>query len=211
MNAAGLVRMGSSTPPEVVLASGSRPRARMLANAGVPFTASAASVDEEAIKTSMQATGADVADVAELLAATKAQQVSRNHENSLVIGADQMLACDGEWFDKPANLLAARNQLEKLRGRTHELISAVCVVRDGDVLWHHIDRARITMRPFSDAFTDQYIDKMGENICATVGGYELEGLGAQMFSRIEGDYFTILGMPLLPLLDFLRGHGVIPE
>lgn len=203
--------MGSSTPPEVVLASGSRPRARMLANAGVPFTASAASVDEEAIKASMQATGADVADVAELLAATKAQQVSRNHENSLVIGADQMLACDGEWFDKPANPLAARNQMEKLRGRTHELISAVCVVRDGDVLWHHIERARITMRPFSDAFTDQYIDKMGENISATVGGYELEGLGAQMFSRIEGDYFTILGMPLLPLLDFLRGHGVIPE
>ena len=183
----------------------------MLANAGVPFTASAASVDEEAIKASMRATGADVAEVAELLAATKAQQVSRNHENSLVIGADQMLACDGEWFDKPANPLAARNQMEKLRGRTHELISAVCVVRDGDVLWHHIDRARITMRPFSDAFTDQYIDKMGENICATVGGYELEGLGAQMFSRIEGDYFTILGMPLLPLLDFLRGHGVIPE
>lgn len=203
--------MGSSTPPEVVLASGSRPRARMLANAGVPFTASAASVDEEAIKASMQATGADVADVAELLAATKAQQVSRNHENSLVIGADQMLACDGEWFDKPANPLAARNQMEKLRGRTHELISAVCVVRDGDVLWHHIERARITMRPFSDAFTDQYIDKMGENISATVGGYELEGLGVQMFSRIEGDYFTILGMPLLPLLDFLRGHGVIPE
>lgn len=203
--------MGSSTPPEVVLASGSRPRARMLANAGVPFMASAASVDEEAIKASMQTTGADVADVAELLAATKAQQVSRNHENSLVIGADQMLACDGEWFDKPANPLAARNQMEKLRGRTHELISAVCVVRDGDVLWHHIDRARITMRPFSDAFTDQYIDKMGENICATVGGYELEGLGAQMFSRVEGDYFTILGMPLLPLLDFLRGHGVIPE
>jgi septum formation protein len=183
----------------------------MLANAGVPFTASAASVDEEAIKASMQATGADVADVAELLAATKAQQVSRNHENSLVIGADQMLACDGEWFDKPANPLAARNQMEKLRGRTHELISAVCVVRDGDVLWHHIERARITMRPFSDAFTDQYIDKMGENISATVGGYELEGLGVQMFSHIEGDYFTILGMPLLPLLDFLRGHGVIPE
>lgn len=203
--------MGSSVPPKVVLASGSRPRARMLANAGVPFTASAASVDEATIKTSMQATGADAADVAELLAATKAQQASRNHEDSLVIGADQMLACDGEWFDKPANLLAARNQLEKLHGRTHELISAVCVVRDGDVLWHHIDRARITMRPFSEAFIDQYIEKMGENICATVGGYELEGLGAQLFSRIEGDYFTILGMPLLPLLDFLRGHGVIPE
>lgn len=203
--------MASSTPPEVILASGSRPRARMLVNAGVPFTASAASVDEATIKASMRATGADVADVAELLAATKAQQVSRNHEGSLVIGADQMLACDGEWFDKPDSPLAARKQLEKLRGRTHELISAVCVVRDGEVLWHNIDRARVTIRPFSGTFTDQYIDKMGEKICATVGGYELEGLGAQLFSRIEGDYFTILGMPLLPLLDFLRGHGVICE
>jgi len=183
----------------------------MLANAGVPFTASAASVDEATIKTSMQATGADVADVAELLAATKAQQACRNHEDSLVIGADQMLACEGEWFDKPDSPLAARNQLEKLRGRTHDLISAVCVVRDGDVLWHQIDRARITMRPFSETFMDQYIEKMGETICATVGGYELEGLGAQLFSRIEGDYFTILGMPLLPLLDFLRGHRVILE
>ncbi|MBE9554895.1 MAG: Maf family protein [Proteobacteria bacterium] len=203
--------MDGSGPSKVILASGSRPRARMLASAGVPFTASAASVDEGTIKKSMQATGADIADVTELLAATKAQQVSRNHEDSLVIGADQMLACDGEWFDKPMNLLAARNQLEKLRGRTHELISAVCVVRDGGVLWHHIDRARITMRPFSEAFIDQYIEKMGENICATVGGYELEGLGVQLFSRIEGDCFTILGMPLLPLLDFLRGHGVITE
>ena len=169
----------------------------MLANAGVPFTTSVASVDEAAIKASMQATGADVADVAELLAATKAQQASRNHEGSLVIGADQMLDCDGEWFDKPDSPPAARNQLEKLRGRTHELISAVCVVRDGDVLWHHIDRAKITIRPFSAAFADRYIEKMGENICATVGGYELEGLGAQLFSRIEGDYFTILGLSLI--------------
>lgn len=203
--------MDSNGPPKLVLASGSRPRARMLVNAGVSFTVSAASVDEAAIKTSMQAAGADVADVAEMLAATKAQQAGRNHEENLVIGADQMLACEGEWFDKPGNLQDARKQLKKLRGRTHELISAVCVVQGGDVLWHHIDRARITMRPFSEAFVEQYIEKMDEQICATVGGYELEGLGAQLFSRIEGDYFTILGMPLLPLLEFLRGHGVIPE
>lgn len=183
----------------------------MLANAGVPFTVSPASVDEATIKASLQATGADVANVAELLAATKAQQVSRNHESSLVIGADQMLACDGEWFAKPGSLQDARNQLEKLRGRTHELISAVSVVQHGDVLWHQIDSARITMRAFSEAFLVQYIDKMDEKLFATVGGYELEGLGAQLFSRIEGDYFTILGMPLLPLLEFLRGHGVIPE
>jgi septum formation protein len=183
----------------------------MLANAGVPFTVAPASVDENSVKASMQASGADVADVAEMLAATKAQQVSRNHAGGLVIGADQMLACDGEWFDKPESLDDARNQLIRLRGKTHQLVSAVCVVCDGVVIWHHVERAAITMRHFSNGFIDQYIQKMNEGILATVGGYELEGLGAQLFSRIEGDYFTILGMPLLPLLDFLRGHGVITE
>jgi len=203
--------MQTDAAPMVILASGSRPRARMLANAGVPFETDPASVDEAVIRTSMRAAGADIADVAELLAATKAQQVGRNHGNSLIIGADQMLVCDGEWFDKPEDLQGARAQLRKLRGRTHELISAICVVQGGVVAWHHVNRARITMRPFSESFIDDYVNKMGQNICATVGGYELEGLGAQLFSRIEGDYFTILGMPLLPLLDFLRGHGVIPE
>lgn len=159
----------------------------------------------------MRSIDANIAEVAEILAATKAQQVSRKHANSLVIGADQMLVCEGEWFDKPESRERARIQLEKLRGRTHELISAICVVQGGVVVWHHIDRARITMRHFSESCINEYIDKIGEDIGAMVGGYELEGLGAQLFSRIEGDYFTILGMPLLPLLDFLRGHGVICE
>ena len=197
--------------PKVVLASRSGPRARMLANAGVPFTVNAASVDETAIKKSVRITSADAAVIAEILAATKAQQVSRNHGDNLIIGADQMLACDGEWFDKPTSLRDARNHLVKLRGKTHELISAVCVVQGGAVLWHHIARARMTMRPFSEDFIDKYVDKMGDSIMTTVGGYELEGIGAQLFSRVEGDYFTVLGMPLLPLLDFLRGHGVIAE
>lgn len=203
--------MANDGVPAVVLASGSAPRARMLANAGVVFTVDPASVDEAAIKNSVRADGADIAEAAEILAATKAQQVSRNHGGDLVIGADQMLVCDGEWFDKPAGAREARNHLIKLRGRTHELVSAVCVVRDGAVLWHHIERARITLRPFSEEFIDGYIHKMGDTIMATVGGYELEGLGAQLFSRTEGDYFTILGMPLLPLLGFLRGHGVVGE
>lgn len=203
--------MASTQPPNVVLASGSRPRARMLVNAGVPFTAAPASVDENSVKESMRAAGADVTDVAEMLAATKAQQVSRSHAGGLVVGADQMLACDGVWFDKPASLADAKNQLISLRGKTHELISAVCVVCDGVVIWHHIECATITMRDFSDRFIDQYIERMGEDMLATVGGYELEGLGAQLFSHIEGDYFTILGMPLLPLLEFLRAHGVIIE
>lgn len=203
--------MDNKEPPKVVLASGSRSRARMLANAGVSFTAHAASVDEATIKTSMQATGADIATVAEILAATKAQQVSRNHKDGLIIGADQMLVCEGEWYDKPASLQEARDHLNKLRGKTHELISSVCVVQDGVVLWHHVGRAKITMRLFSDAFIDDYIKNMGEEILATVGGYELEGLGAQLFSKVDGDYFTILGMPLLPLLDFLRGYEVVTE
>jgi len=170
-----------------------------------------AAVDEDNIKRSMRADGAEVADAAEMLAATKAQQVSRKHPGDLVIGADQMLACDGDWFDKPATPVDAKGQLKRLRGRSHALISAVCVVRDGLVLWHHIESATITMRPFSDTFADEYVARMGPAILETVGGYELEGLGAQLFSAVEGDYFTILGMPLLPLLAFLRGHGVVSE
>lgn len=195
----------------VVLASGSRPRAKMLVNAGIPFAADAPAVDESAVKNSMRASGADAAATAEALAATKAQQISRRHAGSLVIGADQMLVCDGEWFDKPQDSTEARRHLERLRGRSHQLISAVCVVQGATVLWHHVDRATMTMRPFSDGFIDEYLEKMDQEIMATVGGYELEGLGAQLFTRIEGDCFTILGMPLLPLLDFLRGHGVISE
>lgn len=203
--------MTNSSAPRVILASASQPRARMLANAGVSAAISPASVDESSIKKSMRASGADVADVAEALAATKAQQVSRHHEGELVVGADQMLACYKEWFDKPASLADAKSQLLRLRGRPHDLVSAVCVVRDGAVIWHHIERATITMRHFSDDFVDEYLARMGQAILDTVGGYQLEGLGAQLFSAIEGDYFTILGMPLLPLLEFLRGHGVITE
>ena len=203
--------MPDGAAPKVVLASGSRPRAEMLANAGVFFVTDAPAVDESAIKNAMRASGADAAATAEALAATKAQQVSRRHPDSLVIGADQMLVCDEEWFDKPEDAAAARRHLERLRGRSHELVSAVSVVQAGTVIWHHVDRATMTMRPFSDDFIAEYLDKMGEKITATVGAYELEGLGAQLFSRIAGDCFTILGMPLLPLLDFLRGHGVLSE
>lgn len=203
--------MHDAPPPTVVLASGSQPRAEMLGNAGVLFVTDAPAVDESAVKNAMRASGADAADTAEALAATKAQQVSRRHPDSLVIGADQILVCEGDWFDKPEDTATARLHLERLRGRRHELLSGVCVVRAGTVLWHHVDRAVMTMRPFSDSFVEEYLENMGEKITATVGGYELEGLGAQLFSRIEGDCFTILGMPLLPLLDFLRGHGVLSE
>jgi len=201
----------NTAAPDVVLASGSRFRATMLAMAGVPVTVDPPAVDEEAVKSAMRGQGAAAAETAEALAALKAQQAGIRHPGALVIGADQMLECDAVWFDKPADLAQARQTLLALRGRTHDLVTAVCVVRDGLILWHHVARARLTMRAFGDTFIESYLDKVGSAACDSVGAYQLEGPGVQLFSRIEGDHFTIVGLPLLPLLDFLRGHGVIEE
>lgn len=201
----------SGGTPAVVLASGSRTRAEMLERAGVRVTLAPAAVDEEEIKLAARAEGAPVEDVAEALAELKAQRVTRKHPGALVIGADQMLECEGRWFDKPADRAAARAQLQELRGRTHRLVSCAVVIRDGERLWHHVDRARLTMRPFSDAFLDSYLGASGDDVLQSVGAYHLEGLGAQLFHRVDGDFFTILGLPLLPLLGFLRVHGVIAE
>lgn len=195
----------------IVLASASPARAGMLAAAGVPFAADPAAVDEASVKHAMKADGAAADAVAEALAALKAQQVARRHPGLLVVGADQMLVCGGRWFDKPADAAEAREQLLGLRGRTHELVTAAVVVRDAEVLWHHVELARLTVRPFTEAFLDFYLDAMGGTVRRSVGGYAVEGLGAQLFSRIEGSHYAVLGLPLLPLLDFLRGHGVIPE
>lgn len=201
----------SRAVPAVVLASGSRTRAEMLERAGVRVTLAPAAVDEEEIKLAARAEGAPVEDVAEALAELKAQRVTRKHPGALVIGADQMLECEGRWFDKPADRAAARTQLQDLRGRTHRLVSCAVVIRDGERLWHHVDRARLTMRPFSDAFLESYLNAAGDDVLGSVGAYHLEGLGAQLFHRVDGDFFTILGLPLLPLLGFLRVHGVIAE
>ncbi|TWA68575.1 septum formation protein [Azospirillum baldaniorum] len=201
----------SATVPAVVLASGSRTRAEMLERAAVRVTLAPAAVDEEEIKLAARAEGAPVEDVAEALAELKAQRVTRKHPGALVIGADQMLECEGRWFDKPADRDAARAQLQDLRGKTHRLVSCAVVIRDGERLWHHVDRAHLTMRPFSDAFLDSYLNAAGDDVLGSVGAYHLEGLGAQLFHRVDGDFFTILGLPLLPLLGFLRVHGVIAE
>lgn len=195
--------------PPVVLGSGSATRAHMLRRAGIDFTVDAAAVDEEEIKNSLRSAGADSSDVAEALAELKAARVSTRHPGALVIGADQILDCDGIWFDKPRDMTAAGRDLAALRGKMHMQVTAVCVVRDNAVLWHHTDRARLTMRDVSDDFLDGYLAAAGEAILGCVGAYRLEDLGAQLFSRIEGDYFTVLGLPLLPLLDFLRGQGVL--
>jgi septum formation protein len=194
---------------QLVLASASASRARLLARAGIPVLLDPAAMDEGEIKASFRAAGADASLCATALAEAKALRVAQRHEGALVIGADQMLECNGIWFDKPHDRAHARIHLQALRGRQHELVCAVCVVRDGTVLWHTVDRPRLTMRNFSDAFLDEYLAAMADDVLDSVGAYQLEGLGAQLFARIEGDYFSILGLPLLPLLDFLRGQGLL--
>jgi len=201
---------GSAVPvPRLVLASASAARGAMLTQGGVPFVTHASSVDEDEIKRAMRAEGASADDLAVALAEMKARQVGRRHHGALIVGSDQVLVCEARWFDKPADRAAARAQLLALRGKTHMLVSAAVVLRDGERLWHHIGRAHLTVRPFSEDFLDGYLAAAGDAILGSVGAYQLEGLGAQLFSRVEGDYFTILGMPLFPLLDFLRNHGVV--
>ena len=196
--------------PELILATASTARRALLAAAGLAFTAVAAAVDEASIKESAQAEGIRaVADAAMLLAEAKAQRVARRHPEALVIGADQMLVCDDRWFDKPLGMDGAREHLQALRGRTHELVSAMVCWRGGARIWQHVARPRLTMRDFSDEFLDAYLLAEGEAVLTSVGAYRLEGLGVQLFDRIEGEHSAILGLPLLPLLGFLRQHGVM--
>lgn len=194
--------------PLLVLASGSRTRAAMLEQAGVSAILDKPLVDEDEVKAAGRAEGVPADAVAEALAELKAQRITRRHPSALVVGADQMLECEGRWFDKPADRAAARAQLLDLRGKTHRLVSCAVVVRDGERMWHKVDSARLTMRNFTEDFLDDYLDRVGDDVVHSVGAYQLEGLGAQLFQRVEGDFFTILGLPLLPLLGFLRVHGV---
>ncbi|WP_374310860.1 nucleoside triphosphate pyrophosphatase [Dongia sp.] len=199
----------------LILASGSTARARMLREAGVEIEILKPRVDEDEIKASCRAEGADVIDTAIALAEMKAQNVSRRLMTTMpgryVLGADQMLECDGVWFDKPVDLAAARAQLSALRGRAHHLVSAAVLAKDGQRIWHHVDRAELVMRDFSDRFLDDYLSKIGADVLSSVGAYHLEGLGAQLMSRVRGDFFTVLGLPLLPVLAILRSHGMLPS
>jgi len=201
----------SPAPPVLVLASASTARADMLAAAGVPAEALPARIDEAAVKAALAAEGAPPRDVADKLAELKALRVSAKVPGRLVLGADQVLVLDGRIFDKPADLAEARAHLLTLRARTHQLLSAAVVVLDGQTIWRHVGTARLTMRPFTDRFLDSCLDRLGELALTSVGCYHLEGLGAQLFSRVEGDYFTVLGLPLLELLGFLRARGVLSE
>jgi septum formation protein len=193
----------------LVLASASAARRRLLAAAGIAVLVDPAMVDEARIKAASWREGRSCEDCAVALAEAKAEVVSARHPGALVIGADQMLDHDGTWLDKPRDREHAQRQLMSLRGRRHELVSAVALALDDVLLWHHVERAGLAMRDFSDAFLDDYLAAMGERVLATVGGYEFEGLGAQLFAGIEGDYFAILGLPLLPLLEALRQRGAL--
>ena len=200
------------SPIDLILASQSASRRAMLAAAGVPFEAMAAGVDEEALKAALRAEGLGARETADALAEFKATKLSRRHATALVLGCDSVVAeADGSILDKAADRDEAADQLRRLRGTTHRLISAAVICLGGAPIWRHVDVARLTMRPFSDAFLESYLDVEWPAIGACVGGYRLEGLGAQLFARIEGSHFTILGLPLLPLLDYLRVRGAMPS
>jgi septum formation protein len=194
-------------PLSLILASASPSRRQLLASAGLSFDVAPAGIDEDEVKRSL-GSRATPQELASTLAEMKALRVSAKHPEAMVIGADSTLACNGRMFDKPPTIDAARKQLQALRGQTHELFSSVVVARGGQRLWHWSERARLTMRPFNDAFIDIYLARAGTAVLASVGAYQLEGLGAHLFTRVDGDYFTILGLPLLPLLSFLAGHGI---
>ena len=195
----------------LVLASSSPVRARLLTAAGLTPAIVPPQVDEADVRDSLRAGGAGPMQVADALAELKALKVSRADPDAVVIGADQVLTCDGTWFDKPADRPAARRQLLDLRGRIHTLTSAAVAARAGTAVWRHAESARLTMRSFSTDFLDGYLDRLGGAAFGSVGAYQLESLGIQLFERIDGDFFCILGLPLLPVLAFLREHKVVPE
>ncbi len=201
--------MIQAATPELILASASKARRAVLEGAGLRFETRVAGVDEATIKEAAQAEGISADEAALILADAKAERVARSVPDALVIGADQLLVCDGAWFDKPPNMAAARGHLQRLRARQHELVTALVCHRGGQRIWQHVAKPRLTMRSFSDAFLEAYLTAEGEALLSSVGAYRLEGHGAQLFDRIEGDQPAILGLPLLPLLGFLRQHGVL--
>ncbi|MBL4806585.1 MAG: Maf family protein [Rhodobacteraceae bacterium] len=191
----------------LILASGSPIRAEMLRNAGISVEIMPARVDEAAIKAALGAEGAAPRDIADALAESKARRISLKNPTRLVLGADQILSVKNQILDKPVSVEEARNQLMILKDSKHDLFSAAVLFENGQPIWRHIGRATLTMRPFSDAFLEQYITEMGDDLFTTVGGYKIEQTGMQLFSAIDGDYFSILGLPLLEVLAILRRKG----
>ncbi len=190
-----------------MLASASPIRADLLKRAGVAFEVEAARIDEGEIRDALKADGATAEETAETLAEAKAMRVARRWPDDLVIGADQLLDLDGDWLEKPGTLENARGQLAQLAGRTHRLVSAVVVVLGGVRAWAHVDAAHLSMRALDAPAIEAYLGEAGPEVLGCVGSYQIESIGVRQFERLEGDHYTILGMPLLPLVNFLRLHG----
>lgn len=195
---------------EIILASASKSRQALLQGAGVAARTAPADINERAIRTALQRSGGTTpGDIAEVLARAKAETISEAERDAVVIGADPVLALDGEIFEKPPDMEAARKTILALRGKTHQLHASVAVASAGNAVWAHTETAHMTMRDFDAEFVGRYLSAAGEGVLGSVGAYQLEGIGIHLFAEIKGDYFTILGLPLLPLLDYLRGEGIV--
>lgn len=192
----------------LILASGSAIRRTLLENAGLTFMTETADLDERAVEAPLLEADLCPADIGLVLAEAKAHDVSARYPDAIVIGADQMLDFNGKRLTKPETMDEARRQLLAFRGKTHVLHSAVVLVKNGETLWRHVSPAHMHIRDFSPEFLGNYLSEAGENILKSVGAYQLEGAGIHLFEKIEGDYFTVLGLPLLPLLDELRRHDI---
>ncbi len=195
----------------LILASASPIRAQLLRENNVPHQVRPARVDEAALKAAMLAEDASPRHIVDALADLKARRIAERNPENLVLGVDQILVFNGALIDKAPDRVTLRAQLSTLRGQTHELLSAAVIYEAARPVWRYIGRAQMIMRPFSDTFLDDYLDTHGDDLLATVGGYKLESDGPSLFSRIQGDYFSVLGMPLLEVLQFLRSRGVVPE
>ena len=209
MNLIGVGVIKEKKTEVLILASNSSVRATLLKNAGISFKIVPSEINEDPIKIAMRPEGSEAA--SKTLALEKAKVVSHHNKEALVIGADQLLDCGGVWLDKPKNRDDALKQLKILRGKAHFLATSVCVIKNGSCLWSFTASPRLKMRLFTEDLLNTYLTLVEEDIFGSVGSYRLEGVGVQLFESIEGDYFSILGLPLLPLLEFLRTRGILEE
>lgn len=200
--------MGFKSQDRLILASGSSIRAQIMEQAGLDFEVISKPVDETAIKEAMLAEGSLMRDIADALAEAKAMRVSLI-EQGYVIGADQIMVMEDQLYDKPKTIDEARERLKSMRGKTHKLMGAVVICYNGQAIWRHLAVTTLTMRDFTDEFLETYVALEGDNLTRSVGAYRFEGVGSHLFSDVKGDFFSILGLSLLPVLDFLRVRGVI--
>ncbi|WP_226551660.1 Maf family protein [Celeribacter naphthalenivorans] len=198
-----------NSPEQLILASGSEIRQTLLRNAGLTFDVTVGRIDEETVKEALLHDGATPRDIADALAEAKARKVSMKHPGAMVIGCDQTLSFKGKLISKAQNIDEARAQLKEMRGERHKLLSAAVIYENGEPKWRHVGEVRLEMNNFSDAYLDDYLTRNWDQVQHCVGSYMLEAEGVRLFSRIDGDYFTVLGLPLLPLLAYLAQRGVI--